>query len=346
MNFNKEELELLTDEIFAPIKWQTIGKDFNFGFIKNLKITDLTYQEYLDYSYSYCEYIATGHYENFPISSIILPKKIRKYIFAIYAFSRLGDDIADECNFWQPIEKINKLNIILNNLNILNNSSIEILHKDKFYLNFSPILYALNHTINEFNLDFNLFDRLYKAFIYDSDFNSFDTFDEIYNYCNNSANPIGEILLNLFNEINNEDKTNDKVIIKKSKDLCTALQLINFYQDLSIDKLNKRYYFPKILFENEVEFNFFYENPKLIKKDRLLEILTSFQKEIDILLKNSIDLPKLIQNKRFGLELKMIFNAANKLYKKSKLLDNEIIEKRVKLHKLDYITIIFKSIVY
>lgn len=334
MNFEKKEIELLTDRDFDIEKWKI--------FIGENKLNN---ENYLDYSYSYCKNIALQHYENFPVSSIILPKNIREFVYPIYAFARLGDDIADECNWLSSESKIEKLNNILDNLikcqiTFSNNSD----NNDEL-IKFNPIIVALSDVIIKFNLDINLFKRLYKAFIYDSDFKSFNTFDDVYQYCSMSANPVGEILLNLFGEVQ-KDNIKDIKIINLSNHLCTALQLINFYQDLSIDKLNKRYYFPKVLFRNEEEMTLFYDNPKLIGQERLSEILVNFQKEIEMLLIKSKDLPKLVKNKRFGLELKLIYCAGNKLYQKSKLLNTNILETRVKLNKLDYLTIIFNSIVY
>jgi|GEM_PF-206296 len=354
MNFDKTEIELLSNITFDIEKWcDVFGKQILILDSNNHKSNQ---EKYLTYCYSYCKSIALKHYENFPVSSIILPSDIRDYVYPIYAFARLGDDISDECNWLSNESKIQKLNIILDNLSsckdillpdVSNKTTTENTPTiNNSIITFNPIIVALADVIIKFDLDINLFQRLYRAFIYDSDFKSFDTFDDIYNYCNKSANPIGEILLNLFGEVKGNNSLQNIEKINLSNNLCTALQLINFYQDLSIDKLNKRYYFPKILFENEEEISLFYNNSKLIKQDRLLEILTSFQKEIDILLKNSYILPKLVKNKRFGLELKLIFSAGNKLYKKSKLLNTDILKTRVKLKKFDYLTIIFNSIVY
>ena len=173
--------------------------------------------------YDICKNIAKMHYENFPVGSLFIPKNLRKHFYAIYSFARIADDISDENYFIDKNEKLFYLEHFKNSL------------IDNNYLN--PIIKALNNTIQEKNLPYEPFIKLIDAFKYDVDFKPFKNWDEILKYCDNSANPIGELILRLFNNYDNEIKAYSDAI-------CSGLQLINFWQDLSVDILKGRNYIP------------------------------------------------------------------------------------------------------
>lgn len=328
MNFSKDEIELLTKFNLTKTKWSSF--------------MNVSIENHIDYSFNYCKSIALGHYENFPVASIILPKKLRKYIFSVYAFSRLADDIADECHFWESNTKIEKLD----NLIELIKSNLSNQNNDFFH----PILNSVIHTINEFNLNINLFERLINAFKYDSEFREFETFDDVINYCDNSANPIGELILGIFGEISkyqdNKQTINNtsivyKSLIHSSNSLCTALQLVNFWQDFSRDKINNRFYVSNdILKQNNLTINeFYFENSiNLVNLERVLnDIYTNTENYFE----NSKNIHKFIKNKRLKLELLFIYYSGYRIFQKVKSLNSDIINKRPKLSKKDYIKITF-----
>jgi len=249
----------------------------------------------LDDAYKFVQQIAKGHYENFPVGSILIPKKLIKYIYTIYTFARIGDDISDEISKTNPTEALillNKYEECLNNC--INENEIN-----------NPIFLALKDTIIKNKLPLDLFKRLIIAFRRDIHFIQSHTFDDLFDYCNYSANPIGELILRLFKE-------NNKAIYYSNK-ICTALQLINFLQDLSIDLNRNRNYFPKSLLENSS-----------INK----QILNKYISIIENLLTEGKIIIKFISNFRLRYELRLIILGGRIMLYKIKKNNIKILKKR------------------
>ncbi len=175
-------------------------------------------------SYEFCKKITKSHYENFPVASLLIPFDKRPHISAVYAFARIADDIADEGNLI-PDEKIKSL------LNYKSNF-LERKNSQK-YFHFR----AVYDTIEKFDLQVSLFTDLIDAFIQDNTKNEYNSFEELLDYCKKSANPIGRIVLLIFGYKGEE-------IFESSDKICTALQLTNFWQDLSLDLEKNRCYLP------------------------------------------------------------------------------------------------------
>lgn len=179
----------------------------------------------LENAYRYCETLASNHYENFPIASRFLPKAMRRPITVIYAFSRTADDIADEGNMPND-ERLAKLETYTSAL--LDQNAAE----------HSPIFIALHAVIAQYGLPLQPFHDLLFAFKQDVTKHSYQDFNEVLEYCRHSANPIGRLLLHLNRAVSEEN-------IYYSDCICTALQLINFLQDLHADVLHRnRCYLP------------------------------------------------------------------------------------------------------
>jgi squalene synthase HpnC len=179
-------------------------------------------------AYDYCLNLAHSHYENFPVASLLLPRHLRKAICVIYAFSRTADDIADEGNA-TPLQRLNALAEYEQQL-----SSIE----QGNYQGNSAIFIALQDVIQSHDLPITLLYDLLSAFQQDITQHRYQNDDAIYDYCRRSANPIGRLLLHLHGEPTKHE-------LKQSDAICTALQLINFYQDIQQDLYeNDRIYIP------------------------------------------------------------------------------------------------------
>ena len=183
----------------------------------NSNTLQLAYQEAIQF--------ARKHYENFPVVSFLIQKKLRKDIALIYWFARTADDIADEgdLSVEKRLEQLARFEKRLQNL-------LSGIYADKFD-------YALAETIKERNLSQILFFKLLKAFRSDILFKNFREFENVTEYCTNSANPIGRLLLELHD-------IRDKNAMLLSDKICTALQLTNFYQDLKFDIKKGRNYIP------------------------------------------------------------------------------------------------------
>jgi len=178
-------------------------------------------------AYSECLQLARTHYENFPTASRIVERKHREATAAIYSFARRADDIADEGEMSD-----NQRHAQLDNFStMLSNIAAGKPTKD-------PTFIALADTINRYQLPISPFENLLTAFNMDVDKKRFENFGELVFYCQHSANPVGELILRLHGRYNNTTQA-------LSDSICTALQLINFLQDISEDYQKRdRIYIP------------------------------------------------------------------------------------------------------
>lgn len=169
--------------------------------------------------------LAKSHYENFPVVSFFVPKELQKDVAVIYWFARTADDIADEGET-PPVDRNKELNLFLDRFN----ATLVADYK-------TEIDAALHSTIKTRGLDPQLFKDLISAFSQDITVSRYNEFYEILDYCSRSANPVGRLILQLYGY--KEEK-----LYTLSDKICTSLQLINFYQDLSIDFKRNRLYIP------------------------------------------------------------------------------------------------------
>lgn len=168
-----------------------------------------------------------GHYENFPVGSIFLPSRLRAPIRAIYAFARSADDFADEGDDAAEV-RLAKLAAYHAHLYALERGeTVE-----------NPIFKALAPHIRQFDLPYELFHDLLSAFEQDCRKNRYAHFGEVMEYCKRSANPIGRLLLRLYAD-------HDQKHQAWSDGICSALQLINFLQDVAVDWRKDRIYLPQ-----------------------------------------------------------------------------------------------------
>lgn len=182
----------------------------------------------LEQAYLACEALARSHYENFPVASRFLGKHLRRPIAAIYAFARTADDIADEGN-GTPQERLALLAQLW--------GKVEMIQQKLSCTD--PLFVALAHTIHTHHLPITLFFDLLTAFKQDVIKQHYANFNELLNYCEHSANPVGRLLLHLTNNAS-------QINLNASDDVCTALQLINFLQDIASDyTLRQRCYLPQ-----------------------------------------------------------------------------------------------------
>ncbi len=263
-------------------------------------------------AYLFCEKLAKSHYENFPVGSILIPKSIRHHFYSIYAFSRLADDIADE-NLTTSSDERYKLLEELESTLESNLSNIT-----------TPILRAVLNTCEETKVEIDDLKRLIIAFKMDVRFEHPKDWSDLYNYCTYSANPIGEMLLKLFDEANEEN-------IKLSDDICTALQLVNFWQDISRDRVNGRYYIPLDLLNRfGLDYDDLRANPL-----RLQVCLDQLYQETEKLFENGKKLAYLVKNKRLKMELRLIISSGIRILEKCKSVKTEIVSTRPSLGKPD-----------
>jgi hydroxysqualene synthase len=168
------------------------------------------------------------HYENFPVASILVPHGIRSHVVAIYRFARFADDIADEgdASDANRIAQLNELDEQL--IKLWQNGNVEIQAvRDLQRLRISGIN----------GIQLNLFQNLLSAFKQDVVKKRYASRDELLDYSRRSADPIGRLMLALVG-------VDDKQSIEHSDAICSALQLVNFWQDAAIDASRGRIYVP------------------------------------------------------------------------------------------------------
>jgi squalene synthase HpnC len=273
-------------------------------------------------AYISAEKFARTHYENFPVVSFLIKKKLRKHVSILYWFARTADDIADNPNI--PVkDKIIKLNQFDDRLTSLLKGNYE----NEYEL-------ALSNTIHVTHLTKSLLYDLISAFRQDLVKKRYQSFEDLLNYCKYSANPIGRLIL----EINN---IRDSDAFYYSDKICTALQLINFYQDVTIDHGLDRIYFPLdemsmfSVSENMFEFNKINHNlEKLVKYniDRTENILREGEKLLKYL------------PGRLKIEIKWTVLGGMTILNKIRNNDFNIFI-RPKLNKIDFLVLLFKSMV-
>jgi hydroxysqualene synthase len=170
-----------------------------------------------------------SHYENFPVASRLCPPRLRPAIIAIYWFARTADDIADEGDAL-PQTRLDDLAAFRADL-MATASGLPPSQR------WAGVFEPLRPVISQFALPVHLLADLLSAFEQDVVKQRYASQAELLDYCSRSANPVGRLLLHLYG-------IDDAQSLRESDGICTALQLINFWQDLSVDIPRGRIYLP------------------------------------------------------------------------------------------------------
>ena len=175
-------------------------------------------------SQAYCQRLARSHYENFSVATWFLPERLRQHFYNVYAYCRISDDLGDE----------------------VGDPAASLLLLDQWQIELAtcysgtprhPVFVALADTVRQFDIPQREFSDLLTAFRQDQTITRYETFNDLLGYCLNSANPVGHLVLYLCGYRDSERQ-------KLSDFTCTALQLANFWQDVSVDYAKGRIYLP------------------------------------------------------------------------------------------------------
>ncbi|MBY0242017.1 MAG: squalene synthase HpnC [Burkholderiaceae bacterium] len=166
------------------------------------------------------------HYENFPVASFLLPRRLVPAVEAIYAFARSADDLADEGDA-APDERLAALNLYEQQLQRIERNEEGL----------PPMFERLAGVIRAFDLPMAPFHDLLSAFKQDVLVQRYRNYDDLLDYCARSANPVGLLMLSLYKEATEDN-------VRDSNAICSALQIINFLQDVAIDIHKERIYLP------------------------------------------------------------------------------------------------------
>ena len=170
--------------------------------------------------------MSVNHYENFPVASILMPKRLRKPVAAIYHFARAADDIADEGTLSDQ-ERLRQLDEFRDELARIAADETPL----------TPLFKNLAVEVRQHALPMQPFYDLLDAFSQDVVKKRYTNFNDLLGYCCRSANPVGTLLLHLYHEATPQN-------LCYSDAICTSLQLINFWQDVAKDYAIRRIYLP------------------------------------------------------------------------------------------------------
>lgn len=272
-----------------------------------------------------CHKIAKDNYENFPVLMFFIGKEKMNDFLSLYAFSRGVDFIGDDSNGNKELE-----------LNIWE-KELKKAFENKATL---PTFIALQKTIKKHNLEINPFLRLIKANKIDQEKKEYKNIKELLEYCEFSANPVGEIVLAILGY-------KDKKLVKLSNYICSGLQITNFLQDIIKDKKIGRVYMPieimtknnisKDIFENKFEFD---EISKR-KFNRFLDEMIIINKN---LYNSGKCLPRLLR-KKDAILIQIFLDSGEKVLKKIKTYSYKSLHNKPKTNRLDKIYIIINSII-
>jgi squalene synthase HpnC len=256
------------------------------------------------------------HYENFPVASPLLPARLRAPVRVIYAFARSADDLADEGDATPELR-----------LAALGAYTAELQRIDANQAPQTGLFQQLADTLQDYGLATQPFHDLLSAFSQDVVQTRYQTFEELLDYCARSANPVGRIMLGLFTQ---EQPQN----LERSDAICSALQIINFLQDVAIDWDKARVYLPQ---EDLHRFGVSEQQIASAEVDSRWRELMAFEVERARQLMRSgaplaLDMPG-----RFGWELRLIVLGGLRILEKIEAVGFDVFRRRPTLNKRDWL---------
>ena len=262
------------------------------------------------------------HYENFPVASILLPRHIRRAVEVIYYFAREADDIADEGDMSNE-ERLDKLAEFRAELN-----RFGTVQKPQ-----SPLFEALGDIVQKFNLPVQLLHDLLDAFSQDVVKKRYENFDELLDYCRRSANPVGRLLLHLYDAVTPQN-------LIYSDNICTSLQLINFWQDVAKDYTIGRIYLPQ---DEMARFGVTETQISEGRADQAWQEIMQFQvQRARQIMKNGAPLGSILSG-RIGLEMRLIIAGGNRILSKLEKVNYDMYSHRPVLRPHDWLIMLVMS---
>lgn len=271
----------------------------------------------------------TRHYENFPVASWLCPARLRPPIAAIYGFARTADDIADEGD--APAQ------IRLDDLADMRQDLEACAKRQADSGRWPHVFGPLAEMIAKFSLPVSLLADLLEAFEQDvvksRDAAGYEGRTDLLAYCRLSANPVGRLLLHLYG-------INDERSLVMSDNICTALQLINFWQDLGVDIARGRYYLPR---QDCEAHGVSQEELKLLSQTPETTILIANQAHYarDLMLKGSklaLQIPG-----RAGWELRLVVQGGLRILDKIEAINFATLSRRPKITAWDIPVMLWRA---
>ena len=280
-------------------------------------------------------HMAVDHYENFPVASILLPAPLREPVAAIYWFARNADDFADEGKL-SPDQR--------HALLAEYQAELDAIERDQPTRH--PVFLRLRPAIAHYKLPLQLFRDLLDAFQQDVDKDRYRDFAELMNYCRRSADPVGRLLLHLFGAATAEN-------LSRSDAICSALQLINHWQDVGVDAAkgdHGRIYLP----QDEMA-RFGVCDDDILRRVADAVPGDTASHNFCALLRFQVDRARALMLSgaplgwdlpgRIGLEIRAITAGGLRVLEKMEAVDYDVFNRRPKLETFDWPLIMWRSLV-
>jgi squalene synthase HpnC len=266
--------------------------------------------------------MSVGHYENFPVASLLLPRRWRGPVELIYRFARSADDIADEGDDPNDV-RLSKLSVYRAELARIASGEPPQ----------APLFRDLARIVRDCGLPLALFGDLLDAFTQDVTKKRYANFPELLDYCRRSANPVGRLLLHLFKRTSEHD-------LAGSDAVCSALQLINFWQDVELDFAKGRVYLPQDeMASHGVSERHIAEG----RCDAAWRSLLAFQVERSrALILRGMPLARSLPG-RVGLEIRATIQGGLRILEKIERVDYDVFRRRPVLGALDWPLVLLRA---
>ncbi len=263
-----------------------------------------------------------SHYENFPVASLLLPRRLRQPVRTLYAFARQADDFADEGE-WSAATRLERLNAFHRQLAQISRGKVTE----------TQLFRDLALTISDYALPLQPFYDLLDAFRQDVTQNRYASIIDIMDYCRRSANPVGVLLLHLYEAATPRH-------LAYSNAICSSLQLINFLQDIAADFAKGRIYLP------QDEMARFGVSEAHIARRQITggwqQLMRSQIERARKLLQAGAPLGKALPG-RIGLELRMIIMGGETILRKLHRSNGDVFNQRPVLKPTDWVAMLYRA---
>lgn len=273
--------------------------------------------------------MGVGHYENFPVASVLCPPRLRPPIVAIYRFARVADDLADEGGE-PPVERLRQLSEYRAALrHACGGGAAAPSSAGRWPHVFAP----LAQQIRDFRLPPPLLHALLDAFEQDVRNPPYPSREALLEYCRRSANPVGRLLLHLHG-------IGDAASLERSDQICSALQLINFWQDLSIDSPRGRHYVPDA--DRDRQHVTIAELREQRDSERVRALVRDLCEWAGAMMREGAPLASQVPG-RAGWELRLVVQGGLRILEKLERMDHASLLRRPRLNALDLPAMLWRA---
>ncbi|MBV6434195.1 MAG: Hydroxysqualene synthase [Bryobacteraceae bacterium] len=269
----------------------------------------------------YTRWLATRHYENFHVVSFLLPKRLHQDFFNVYSFCRWADDLGDEMGDTEQ------------SLRLLEwwREELEDMYAGKAA---HPVFVALASTVKEHELPIVPFSDLITAFVQDQNVNRYQRWEDLFEYCRYSANPVGRLVLYLCGYRDVERQ-------KLSDATCTALQLANFWQDVTVDLDKDRVYIPlDVMHRHDYTVAELYARRYTPEFRKVMVEVVAKARELFM---RGLPLPKLV-DRRLAVDVELFSRGGLKVLEKIEELDYNVLAHRPVISRTERAGLLLKTL--